>query len=685
MQEAIQQALQGGDLDKALALAREWAEASPDDAAARHALAVALAQSGDPDAALAALDEALRLAPENAWLHMDRAVLLVQGGRLEAAREALDQSLGLDPNLVPAYLAQARLALLRGDLDAAGQALRTAARIAPEGDPHLATVQAMLALRRGDAEQALRHASAAAERLPDDPQLLSVLALAYLARGHLAFAEQALRRVMELAPPAAAKLRPLLAQLVDAQRRPGEAVDVLAPLLEGEAAPALYRAAGLYALRAGRAEEALAHLRRALDGLPDDLAVLDGLMRLWQARGEREQARATLESVLAAHPDAGAAWSARLVLETPGTAEGAQVLERWLAAMPEHVPALHAALFDRERAGDPAGVEAFARRVLALRPEDFVAGRMLAETLLERDAEAALAPARALLAAQTEEAARAGVRSWLGQLLDRAGRPDQALAEWLALHAEHGGRLPPPPPPAEVAGPWPDAAAPAPETQVLLVWGAPGSGVERVVDTLVAGGGPVLRDRFGPRPPDDPLQQPATAAALAAGRLPPDELVARWRRALPARGIGNGVAVDWLPWWDNVLLLALRPHLPEGRLLLALRDPRDMLLGWIAGGAPFALEAPGAAAAWLAVRLEQVAQLHEQDLYPHVLLRLDEVLADPPQLAARLGQALGFPLPPAPRDPRGLPAGRWRAYTGLLADAFARLQPVAVRLGYPEH
>ena len=50
MQEAIQQALQGGDLDKALALAREWAEASPDDAAARHALAVALAQSGDPDA-----------------------------------------------------------------------------------------------------------------------------------------------------------------------------------------------------------------------------------------------------------------------------------------------------------------------------------------------------------------------------------------------------------------------------------------------------------------------------------------------------------------------------------------------------------------------------------------------------------------------------------------------------------
>ncbi|KAF1689771.1 tetratricopeptide repeat protein [Pseudoxanthomonas taiwanensis] len=538
MQEAIQQALQGGDLDKALALAREWAEASPDDAAARHALAVALAQSGDPDAALAALDEALRLAPENAWLHMDRAVLLVQGGRLEAAREALDQSLGLDPNLVPAYLAQARLALLRGDLDAAGQALRTAARIAPEGDPHLATVQAMLALRRGDAEQALRHASAAAERLPDDPQLLSVLALAYLARGHLAFAEQALRRVMELAPPAAAKLRPLLAQLVDAQRRPGEAVDVLAPLLEGEAAPALYRAAGLYALRAGRAGEALAHLRRALDGLPDDLAVLDGLMRLWQARGEREQARATLESVLAAHPDAGAAWSARLVLETPGTAEGAQVLERWLAAMPEHVPALHAALFDRERAGDPAGVEAFARRVLALRPEDFVAGRMLAETLLERDAEAALAQARALLAAQTEEAARAGVRSWLGQLLDRAGRPDQALAEWLALHAEHGGRLPPPPPPAEVAGPWPDAAAPAPETQVLLVWGAPGSGVERVVDTLVAGGGPVLRDRFGPRPPDDPLQprhrrgagRGPAAAGRAGGALAPCPAGARHRQ-----------------------------------------------------------------------------------------------------------------------------------------------------------
>ena len=55
------------------------------------------------------------------------------------------------------------------------------------------------------------------------------------------------------------------------------------------------------------------------------------------------------------------------------------------------------------------------------------------------------------------------------------------------------------------------------------------------------------------------------------------------------------------------------------------------------------------------------------------------------EVGVDLGQALGFPLPPAPRDPRGLPAGRWRAYTGLLADAFARLQPVAVRLGYPEH
>src|SRR5690606_40106436 len=51
-----------------------------------------------------------------------------------------------------------------------------------------------------------------------------------------------------------------------------------------------------------------------------------------------------------------------------------------------------------------------------------------------------------------------------------------------------------------------------------------------------------------------------------------------------------------------------------------------------------------------------------------------------PILATALGQALGAKLQPAARVPRRLPAGRWRAYAGDLAGAFATLTPVAVRL-----
>jgi len=251
----------------------------------------------------------------------------------------------------------------------------------------------------------------------------------------------------------------------------------------------------------------------------------------------------------------------------------------------------------------------------------------------------------------------------------------------------HATRLPLPALAAPPADAWPVLATPTPgAAHPVLLWGLPGSGIERVADTLAGGGGPVLRDRYGAQAPADPLQSPQAAQALRQGTLDPAQLVAQWRARLPARGIADGNAIDWLTWWDNALLLALRPHLPEGLLLAAVRDPRDMLLDWLATGSPvpLALANPQDAAAWLAQSLEQLADLHEQDLYPHVLLRLDGAIDSPPALAAAVGQALGIQLPAPPVAPRRLPPGRWRAYADVLAGPFAWLAPVAARLGYPE-
>ncbi|MCW0415961.1 hypothetical protein NB689_001715 [Xanthomonas sacchari] len=83
--------------------------------------------------------------------------------------------------------------------------------------------------------------------------------------------------------------------------------------------------------------------------------------------------------------------------------------------------------------------------------------------------------------------------------------------------------------------------------------------------------------------------------------------------------------------------------------------------------------------------LAQVADLHEQDLYPHHLVRLDGTEHDPAGVAAALEQAFGVAFPTiATVGPPRLAAGHWRAYGAPLSAAFALLTPVAVRLGYPE-
>ncbi len=91
------------------------------------------------------------------------------------------------------------------------------------------------------------------------------------------------------------------------------------------------------------------------------------------------------------------------------------------------------------------------------------------------------------------------------------------------------------------------------------------------------------------------------------------------------------------------------------------------------------------AASWLAAVLDQVATLHEQDLYPHRLLRLDEAMADVPAVAATLDGVieLAHPLPASFARAR-FAAGHWRQYGEALAEPFAMLRPVSMRLGYPE-
>ncbi|MEO6170447.1 MAG: tetratricopeptide repeat protein [Lysobacter sp.] len=688
MYESIIDALRRGAADEALTAARGAAAANAADPVAHRMLAYALRLGGERAAALDAIDEAIRLAPENADLHLDRAGLLLQERKLDEAQAALARSIGLDPNQFPAYVLQAQMALGRGDLDEAQRLTRTAARIADD-HPQIAALEGGLAMRRGDVDGALATLATAAKRWPQEPTLRHALGFAYMAKGHHAFAEQAFRGLLE-ATPDSMPLRALVADLLRRQGRPGDAADEIAPLLSGDtAAPALRRMVAELELEAGRDESARDRLRQLLQENPTDRRTIVGLSEAWRRLDAADDARETLDALLATMPANLDLWHARLLFEEFGSDGARAVVERWQQLDPASVHALEARITLHDVAGETAEGDALAARIIEIDPGHAKAEMRIFDRLLKTDPEAAIAHVEGLLARAPDETVRRNLRQLLGRCFDAAGQPAAAVATWAELHTEVAPqRLPLLEP--SIAREWPgDDRVDDTRHTGLLLWGAPGSLIERVAGTLHASGAPLYADRYGPTPPNDLFQRYATVNALASGAADPAALIAEWRAAFPARGIKPAQICDWLLWWDNTLLQTLRDHVPEAMLLVALRDPRDMLLDWIAleAPAPFALESPQAGARWLAKVLDQVAELDEHNLVPHRLLRLDGIENDMDGIAQMLANALEISVSavaPGRFGPDRLTAGRWREFVEPLGAAFALLTQVAVRLGYPQ-
>ncbi|WMJ71193.1 tetratricopeptide repeat protein [Stenotrophomonas sp. 24(2023)] len=690
MQDQILQALRQNQADQAVQLAQAWTENAPQHAQAHRWLALALQQQGQVQAALAALQQALLLAPDDAELHLQQAGLLLAQRQFDDASQALQRTTGLNPNALDAYVMQAHLALARADADEAHRLSQLAAKVEPD-HPELHALDGMVALQRGDADRALALLSAAARAMPDDPRVLYALGSAYLRKDMLAFAEQAFRRVLEL-KPSLTSLHGLVVQLALRQDNTGAALEALqqAMRLPEMDTPVMHRLGGELALRDGQPLQARDQLLPLLQSLPGDRQVLQLLLMCWQRLGREDEARAELDAVLASDDQLHDVWLARLAVETVGSEAATAVVERWLAAMPDHLPALEARMRLHDMAGQADQAEALAQRIVAVQPDRISGQVRLVDALLQRDPAAAVTHVQALIDA-APDAARADLRTWLGEVLDRAGQTDEAVRTWLALQAEQAPQRLPLPPQAKAPPSWPPMGDPAEvaggASAPIFLWGAPGSGVERVAATL-AGASPVFRsDRFGAAPPDDAFQNYHTLQDLASGVLTPERLLQRWREQLSVRGIEGDTVIDWLLWWDNALLWALRPQLPQGRLLVVLRDPRDMLLDWIAYGAaaPLAVTSLSEATEWLVRALTQIANLQDEDLYPLAMVRIDDIGNDTHAMADLLSRLFGRALPPAQHlGPPRFPAGHWRHYRQALSSAIAQLTPVAVRLGYPE-
>lgn len=691
MKEHIFAALRRGANAEALSLARVAVAETPLDARAYALLAHAERATGNTAAAQQAIDRALLLAPDDAELHFQRAGFLLTEKKLDEAQAALTRSTRLDPNQFQAYIVQAQMALGRGDLDEAERLQRTAARIEPE-HPLVKTIEGMLALRRGDGERALRLLTRAAAQVPDDLQVLYALGFAHLNQKQFAFAEQAFRRIIELSPGMFG-LRGLLADILLQQRRVEEAREILQPLLDtaDTATPALKRMSAQLDLAMGRHVSAMTLLREAIAEDPRDLRGWSMAAEIWRQTGDVADAHATIDAALGTLPDAVSLWQLRLSFEADASDNAKAVIDRWVTAMPDQVDALEAAVMLHEARGDTEAVDALAQRIVELEPGRTTGELRVIERLTRQQPEAAIAHVQSLIAKTEDAGAKRFLLSWLGYAQDRAGSYGEAVMTWNAINAGEAATRWPLTPSGPAEGPWPDAAMLMPgASPVAYLWGPPGSGVERVAATIEYAGYPLRADRFGSNPPQDPLQASGTIAALHDGTLPPERLIAEWRAALPARGIADGTIIDWLPFWDNALLKVLRPLQPEAVLLIALRDPRDMLLEWIAFGSPmqYGIASPVEAARWMAAQLRHVIVLTQEGLLSHKLLRADHALADIDAFAGDVGGGLGLEqilVPPASvLGAQRFAFGHWREYAKPLAEPFAMLSEVAQTLGYPE-
>lgn len=690
MHNQITDALQRGDHEEALRLARQFVADAPHDGKAHVLLARVERAAGEYEEALASINRAALLIPEDPRVHFERAWHLLRKRSFTAAEAALKRSTDLDPNSFEAYVLRAQLALDHDDFDEAERLCRLASRVSPD-HPWVSVLEGMIALHRGDGARAQTLLTFASKELNNDPQVLHALAFAHLQQGQVAFAEQALTRIVEMAPTAEG-VRGLLSSVQIRQGRYEDARASLQRLLDDPAAstPAIVRLAARMDIALKRNDSAMALLRQRLAEDPRDGEAWQLITDLWRRAGDLDDARRTIDQALPRCPDFADLWRLRLAIEQDVGDATRAIVERWLVAAPNDRAALEAAMNFHEAHRDEEATLALARRLLEVDPGHADAKKRLLDRLIRDRPDAAHLSIRAMVENAPDEMTKQELLPWLGYAQDRAELYPEAVATWTAFNAAEASSRWPLTEPGPAAGPWPAPAAAAPDAPgVAFLSGLPGSGVEKVASVIGYAGLPLRADRFEPDPPKDALQRPDAFSELRRGAIAPEQVLAEWRTALPGRHVVNGSVIDWLPFWDNGLLKVLGPLLPQAMVLIAVRDPRDMLIDWLAFGSvvPYCLPSPAEAARWMAAMLQHAVVLKDDPARPYAIVRTDHAASDPSAFALQIGRALGLseiraPLASVLGGDR-VPAGHWRLYASALAEPFALLQDVAVALGYP--
>ena len=403
--------LGAGDAAAAEAELRALAAADPDDPQAALAVVRFLLETGGDAAARTELERLAATAADPAPFRRVLAGLDFAEGRTDAAIAALR---ALVDGAAPSDARRDTEVALAGMLDATGDAAGRDALVSAvlAADPtHVAALKlrARAAIAADRPEQAVEDMRTALAQAPDDPEIMTIQALAHAREGSRALAGERFARAVESSGQA-----------------PAESLRYAAFLMQDG--------------RAGPAEGVVADALRRVPQDPDLLAMLGSIH---VERGDWARARQAAAGLRAAGDTTGDPAAARAAaglevaaLRGEGRADAAVALLETLAADGD-ADAMAEAVRGHLEVGDPAAAQAFLAGLLARDPADPTARLLQAElSALAGDTAAAEAGYRALAA---EDPARPEAHRALAGLLAELGRPDEARAAIAAGLAATGG------------------------------------------------------------------------------------------------------------------------------------------------------------------------------------------------------------------------------------------------------
>jgi tetratricopeptide (TPR) repeat protein len=332
--------------------------------------------------ALARADTALKIRPQDIDAHILRGYALSGLKSFDQALSAIEEAIKLDPGRGSTFTQLGVLELGRGRAAEAEEAFKNAVALAPK------SVEAHLALGNfywstGRAKETEQSFQDALSLQPEHTAANRAMAALKIATGKPLDAEQYLRRITDAGSDPNAVLA--LSDYYLRYRRPKEAIPRLERLVSGEQTiPGAKQRLAVAYLMAGDANKGKALNDEVLAASPRDVAALLLKGQLLENEGRRDEALATVRSVVTANPNSAQAhYALARLYYARGDLGPAQAAFREVVRLNPRAAGAQVELSSLQLSGgDPAGAVRTAQEAIRNQPKSVAARITLVRGLL---------------------------------------------------------------------------------------------------------------------------------------------------------------------------------------------------------------------------------------------------------------------------------------------------------------